>query len=64
VRRSRPAISLHLRGTHTAFPTGGQAGLSVYWNDHLLSSQTLDGDIFDITADVPPATSSPATASA
>ncbi|WP_018760666.1 cellulose biosynthesis cyclic di-GMP-binding regulatory protein BcsB [Arthrobacter sp. 135MFCol5.1] len=47
------AISLQLRGTHTAIPTGGQAALSVYWNDYLLSSQTLNGDTFDITADVP-----------
>lgn len=45
------AISLQLRGgTHTAVPTGGQAALSVYWNDNLLSSQTLDGDTFDVTA--------------
>lgn len=47
------ALSLQLRGTHTAVPTGGQAALSVYWNDFLLSSRTLDGDSFDITADVP-----------
>lgn len=47
------AISLQLRGTHTAIPSGGQAALSVYWNDYLLSSQTLNGDTFEITADVP-----------
>ncbi|VXB79048.1 hypothetical protein ARTHRO9AX_190136 [Arthrobacter sp. 9AX] len=47
------ALKLHLRGTHTAIPTGGQAALSVYWNDYLLSSQTLDGDTFDLTAAVP-----------
>lgn len=47
------ALRLQLRGTHTAVPTGGQAALSVYWNDYLLSSQTLDGDSFDLTADVP-----------
>lgn len=47
------AVTLHLSGTHTAVPSGGQAALSVYWNDYLLSSHTLDGDGFDITADVP-----------
>ena len=47
------AIKLRLRGTHTAVPTGGQAALSVYWNDYLLSSRTLGGDSFDITADIP-----------
>lgn len=46
------AIGLQLHGTHTAVPTGGQAALSVYWNDYLLSSQTLDGDTLSITADV------------
>ncbi|WP_432244990.1 hypothetical protein ACRB8A_14930 [Arthrobacter sp. G.S.26] len=47
------AWTAQIRGTHTAIPTGGQASLSVYWNDYLLSSQTLDGDTFDITAAVP-----------
>jgi len=32
------AISLQLRSTHAAVPTGGQAVPSVYWNDYLLSS--------------------------
>lgn len=44
------AVTLHLSGTHTAVPAGGQAALSVYWNDYLLSSHTLDGDSFDLTA--------------
>ncbi|ACL40895.1 hypothetical protein Achl_2933 [Pseudarthrobacter chlorophenolicus A6] len=47
------AVTLHLSGTHTAVPAGGQAALSVYWNDYLLSSHTLDGDSFDLTANVP-----------
>ncbi|MET1086943.1 MAG: hypothetical protein ABWY04_07465, partial [Arthrobacter sp.] len=47
------AMKLHLRGTHTAVPAGGQAALSVYWNDYLLSSRTLDGDSFDLTTEVP-----------
>ncbi|WP_314214292.1 hypothetical protein [Pseudarthrobacter equi] len=44
------AVTLHLSGTHTAVPTGGQAALSVYWNDYLIGSHTLDGDSFDLTA--------------
>lgn len=47
------AWTAQIRGTHTAIPAGGQASLSVYWNDYLLSSRTLDGDTFDITAAVP-----------
>ncbi|HEU4668540.1 MAG TPA: cellulose biosynthesis cyclic di-GMP-binding regulatory protein BcsB, partial [Arthrobacter sp.] len=46
-------LKLHLRGTHTAIPAGGQAALSVYWNDYLLGSQSLDGDSFGLTAEVP-----------
>lgn len=58
------AISLQLRGTHIAIPTGGLAALSVYWNDYLLSSQPLDGDTLASPPTSPPATSSPETASA
>lgn len=35
--------TVHLEGTHTAVPVGARADLSVYWNDYLISSQTLDG---------------------
>ena len=47
------AWTVHLRGTHTAIPDGGKAELSVYWNDYLLSSRTLDGDSFEVNAEVP-----------
>jgi Bacterial cellulose synthase subunit len=45
--------SLNLKGTHTAIPPGGQAAVSVYWNDYVLSSRTLESDRFEIQADVP-----------
>jgi hypothetical protein len=45
--------TVHLRGTHTAIPDGGKAELSVFWNDYLLGSRTLDGDSFEVNAEVP-----------
>lgn len=45
--------SVHLKGTHTAIPAGGQAALTVYWNDHIVSSRILEGDRFEVKADVP-----------
>ncbi|WP_246199821.1 cellulose biosynthesis cyclic di-GMP-binding regulatory protein BcsB [Arthrobacter zhaoguopingii] len=47
------SLSLRVRGTHTAVPTGGAASISVYWNDYILSSQALEGDSFRIEAEVP-----------
>lgn len=47
------SLTVHLRGTHTAIPAGGKAELSVYWNDYLLGSKTLEGDSFEVNAEVP-----------
>ncbi|MFJ4287465.1 cellulose biosynthesis cyclic di-GMP-binding regulatory protein BcsB [Paenarthrobacter nicotinovorans] len=48
------SVKVQLKGTHTAVPANGQAQLSVFWNDYLLSSKNLDGgDSFSLEAEVP-----------
>lgn len=49
------SVAVRIKGTHTAIPAGGQAAVSVYWNDYLISSRTLEGDRFEVNADVPSA---------
>lgn len=44
-------LTVHLTGRHTPVPTGGQAAVSMLWNDQLVGSVNLGADDrFDMTA--------------
>lgn len=44
--------TLRLSGTHTAVPTYVGASLNVYWNDYLVSSQTLTSTSVNVVRDI------------
>jgi hypothetical protein len=50
------AFTIHVEGTHTPFSRGGQATVSLLWNDQLVDSQEIiDGDqyVADVTVSGP-----------